>query len=153
MVDFRIIDLAASFAYEALAKPVDNFFLIHLEVDHVVHFDMELFEDRMKRARLSDRSRKSVKDEPVLTAVGLQDIFYQADHDIIGHKLPVCHVFVRLDSERRSFIDRVAKYIPGRNVRDMINVREDFCLRPFADTWSSKKYDVHGQVSRLRNWR
>jgi hypothetical protein len=75
----------------ALIKALDNLVIIGLQTDNAVELDTELFKKDVKRLRLRERSRKTVKNEIALRFIGLEHLFDKSDYDIVGNKIPGFH--------------------------------------------------------------
>jgi hypothetical protein len=74
-----------------------------------------------------------------------QSVFDQANDDVIGHQTTSIHDFFCGDAERRSFFDRSAQHIAGRNLWDVEFLFDKGSLRAFTGTWRSQQDEPHGE--------
>ena len=105
---------------------------------------VDVGEHGVERLRLGEVPRKAVEDEATASVRLVQPLPDQLHRQIVRHELPRGKDRLDPPAELRPRIDRVAKHLPGGDVRDAVIGREPDGLGAFARPLRPEEQEVHG---------
>jgi len=116
-----------------------------LVVAHVdVHHEIDLDSGAAQCLGLRNGAGKAVEDEAACAIRLRQALLDDADHDVVGDQSAAVDVGSRLQSERRTVLDRGAQHVAGGDLRDSVLLRKEARLRALAGAGHAQKYYSHG---------
>ena len=107
-----------------IAQPADNLLIGQTDIDHKVVSDAEAVKHLRKSFGLGDRAGITVKNEAVRCFRGSQGLPDNADHQVVGNKVPGIHKCFGFAAEGSVRRNGGAKHIACGVMRNTVLFRE-----------------------------
>jgi len=134
--------VGAALQVSALLQTLTRDRIVVLQEENERQRAVDLLEHFVERCRLDVVARVAVEHEAVATPF-LDHAPDEGDRDLVGDELTRCEERRNLTAELRVGFDLGAVQVAGRDVRDLIFLRDPLRLRPLARPLRSEDQDVY----------